>query len=311
VDDAADAAEAEADDAAAPPRLDARQLSIHVGLFIAACITTYLFDGLAFSATLMSILLVHELGHYIAARRHGVEVSLPYFIPLPPQVSLGTLGAVIKMRKPISDPDKLFDVGAAGPIAGLVVALPMLVIGLSMSEVKPPEMPNVFEGNSLLYAGIKLVMFGRWLPYDGLDVDLHPMAFAAWVGLLVTFINLIPIGQLDGGHVARAVFGADHDRISRRLHLALPVIGVLSGATMFALAHVAGRDVLGSLRYSLYGALPWLIWGAMLLGMHRMSGGYHPPTVDRPLSRGRRRVAVGLLIVFFLIFMPVPMRPGL
>ena len=282
-----------------------------IALFLAACVTTYLFDGLAFSATLMSILLVHELGHYLAARHHGVDVSLPYFIPLPPQVSLGTLGAVIKMRRPIADPDKLFDVGAAGPIAGLAVALPMLVVGLSMSEVGPVPEHNVYEGNSLLYAGVKLAMFGRWLPYDGVDVNLHPIAFAAWVGLLVTFINLIPIGQLDGGHVARAVFGAHHDRISRRLHVALPIVGLAAGATMFALAFVAGRDVVGSLRYSTYGALPWMIWGAMLLWMHRMSGGYHPPTLDRPLSPGRRRVAVGLLIVFFLIFMPVPMRPTL
>ena len=299
------------DDDAPPPRLGPKQLAIHIGLFAAACVTTYLFGGLAFSATLMAILTVHELGHYIAARRHGVEVSLPYFIPLPPQVSLGTLGAVIKMRRPIADPDKLFDVGAAGPIAGLCVAIPMLVIGLALSSVGPIPKPNVLEGNSLLYAGLKLAMFHRWLPYDGIDVELHPMAFAAWVGLLVTFINLIPIGQLDGGHVARAVFGADHDRISRRLHLALPVVGLVAGGTLFALAHVAGRDFLGSLRYASYGALPWLIWGGMLLAMHRMSGGYHPPTHAAPLSPGRRRVAIGLLVVFFLIFMPVPMRPTL
>jgi membrane-associated protease RseP (regulator of RpoE activity) len=287
------------------------QYAIHAGLFLAACVTTYLFGGLAFSATLMSILLVHELGHYVAARRHGVDVSLPYFIPLPPQVSLGTLGAVIKMRRPIDDPDKLFDVGAAGPIAGLAVCLPLLVVGLALSTVGPVPGENVYEGNSILYAAVKLIMFGRWLPYDGVDVNLHPIAFAAWVGLLVTFINLIPIGQLDGGHVARAVFGSRHDRISRRLHVALPLVGVAAGATLFALAHVAGRDFFGSLRYASYGALPWMIWGAMLLWMHRMSGGYHPPTADRPLSPGRRRVAVGLLVVFFLIFMPVPMRPTL
>src|SRR5689334_8819236 len=259
----------------------------------------------------MAILTVHELGHYIAARRHGVDVSLPYFIPLPPQVSLGTLGAVIKMRRPIADPDKLFDVGAAGPIAGLCVAIPCLVIGLALSSVGPIPKPNVLEGNSLLYAGLKLAMFHRWLPYDGIDVELHPMAFAAWVGLLVTFINLIPIGQLDGGHVARAVFGAKHDQISRKLHVALPMVGIAAGATLFALARVAGRDLLGSLRYASYGAVPWLIWGAMLLAMHRMSGGYHPPTHAAPLSAGRRRVAIGLLVVFFLIFMPVPMRPTL
>jgi membrane-associated protease RseP (regulator of RpoE activity) len=310
-----DAVEVEADDVDdvddAPRRLDAKQLAIHLGLFAAACVTTYMFNGVAFAATLMAILVCHELGHYFAARYHGVDVSLPYFIPLPPQVSLGTLGAVIKMRRPIADPDKLFDVGAAGPIAGLCVAIPALVVGLAISDVGPIPPDSVLEGNSILYGVLKLAILGEWVPANGVDVQLHPIGFAAWVGLLVTFINLIPIGQLDGGHVARAAFGEAHDRISRRLHVALPLVGVLSGATLFALAMVAGRDVVGSLRYASYGLLPWSIWGLMLLAMHRMSGGYHPPTHARPLSPGRRRVAIGLLIVFFLIFMPVPMRPPL
>jgi membrane-associated protease RseP (regulator of RpoE activity) len=124
-------------------------------------------------------------------------------------------------------------------------------------------------------------------------------------------INLIPIGQLDGGHVARAALGDRHDRLSRRLHALLPVMAVVVGGTLFALALVAGRDVLGSLRYATWGATPWLLWAALLLAMRRASGGYHPPTQARPLSPGRRRVALGLLIVFLLIFMPVPMRPPL
>lgn len=304
--------DAEAVEADEPPRaLDARQAAIHLGLFAAACVTTYLFGGVAFAATLMGILVCHEFGHYVAARYHGVDTSLPYFIPLPPQVSLGTLGAVIKMRRPIADPDKLFDVGAAGPIAGLVVAIPMLIVGLLMSDVGPIPPDSVLEGNSLLYAGIKLAIFGRWLPGDGVDVQLHPIGFAAWVGLLVTFINLIPIGQLDGGHIARAVFGDHHDRISRRLHLALPVVGLAAGGVLFALAIGAGRDLFGALRYASYGAAPWLVWGALLLAMHRMAGGYHPPTHARPLSPRRRRLAVVMLVVFVLIFMPVPMRPPL
>lgn len=305
-------ADPEADAERDPPRASrARQAAIHLGLFAAACVTTYLFGGAAFSATLMGILLCHELGHYVAARRHGVEVSLPFFIPLPPQVSLGTLGAVIRMRRPITDPDKLFDVGAAGPIAGLCVAIPMLAIGLAISDVGPIPKDSVLEGNSILYAIMKLAILGRWVPAHGVDVQLHPIGFAAWVGLLVTFINLIPIGQLDGGHVARAVFGDRHDQISRRLHVGLPIVGALAGAALFAVAMAAGRDLWGSLRYASYGALPWTIWGAMLLGMHRMSGGYHPPTHARPLSARRRRLAIGLLVVFCLIFMPVPMRPPL
>ena len=299
-----------------------RELAIHGGLFAAACVTTYLFGeatsgaiydgaGFAFAGTLMGTLLVHELGHYVAARRHGVDVSLPYFIPLPPQVSLGTLGAVIRMRKEIDDPDKLFDVGAAGPIAGLVIAVPLLVIGLALSEVGPISPDSVLEGNSLFYAGLKLAIFGQWLPAGGVDVHLHPMAFAAWVGLLVTMINLIPIGQLDGGHVARAVLGDRHEALSRKLHALLPVMAGVVGGMLFALALVAGKDVLGALAYASYGAMPWLLWAALLLAMRRAGGGYHPPTQARPLSPGRRRVALGLLIVFLLIFMPVPMRPTL
>src|SRR5262249_48648354 len=154
----------------------------------------------------------HELGHYFVARRRGVAVSLPYFIPLPPYVSLGTLGAVIRMDKPIEDRGALFDVGAAGPIAGLVVAVPLLAIGPYLSPVGMSLDDNGFqEGNSVLYGLLKLAIKGRWLPANGVDVQLHPMAMAAWVGLLVTMINLMPIGQLDGGHVARAALGERHE----------------------------------------------------------------------------------------------------
>ena len=291
--------------------LGPRQIAIHVGLFAAACVTTTWFGGVAFGATLMGILVCHEFGHYIAGRIHGVDVSLPYFIPLPPQISLGTLGAVIKMRRPIADPDKLFDVGAAGPIAGLCVAIPLLAVGLYLSEVGPIPPDSVLEGNSIFYLLLKYLVFGRWLPDDGLDVSLHPMAFAAWVGLLVTMINLIPIGQLDGGHVARAALGDRHDRLSRALHVALPAVGLGLGAIMFAAALGAGRDVWGALRYASYGAVPWFVWTLLLALLKGASGGYHPPTHARPLSPGRRRVAIGLLVTFVLIFMPVPMRPPL
>ncbi len=284
---------------------------LHLGLFAATCVTTTWFGGVAFSATLMAILTCHEFGHYLMARRHGVAVSLPYFIPLPPQVSLGTLGAVIKMRRPIANPDALFDVGVAGPIAGLVVALPLLVIGLTLSSVGPVPADSVLEGNSLLYLGLKAALFGRYLPGDGVDVQLHPMAFAAWVGLLVTMINLIPIGQLDGGHLARAYLGARHERLSRRLHVALPVLGAVCGATLVGLARVAGQGWLDALRYGLWGLSPYLVWALLLAGMRGMSDGYHPPILDRPLSPGRRRLAQVMLVVFLLIFMPVPMRPAL
>lgn len=286
---------------------------MHIALFLAACVTTYLFAGPYFSGTLMSILLCHELGHYIVGRRRGVPMSLPYFIPLPPGISLGTMGAVIQMDKPIEDRDALFDVGAAGPLAGLVVAIPLLLVGLSLSHVGPsnPDAGTTIEGNSILYALIKLAMFGRWLPGGGVDVQLHPMAFAAWVGLLITAINLIPIGQLDGGHIARALLGDRHETLSARLNLALPVLGVVQGAVMLVIAWRAGASTSGTLAYAQSGVLPWLIWGALLYGMRRRSGAYHPPVGEVPLSPGRRRAAIAMLILCVLLFIPVPFRPVL
>jgi membrane-associated protease RseP (regulator of RpoE activity) len=245
----------------------------------------------------------------VAARLRGVDVSLPYFIPLPlPPPTLGTLGAVIRMRKPIEDRNALFDVGAAGPIAGLVVAIPLLAIGLSLSTIGPSAPGDSQEGNSILYALIKYAVLGRWLPADGVDVQLHPMAFAAWVGLLVTMINLMPIGQLDGGHVARAALGQAHERWSARLHVLLPVIATVVFGVMLALALDAGRSLLSALNYAKDGAIPWLVWTLMLAWMRRSSGEYHPPVGDAPLDPVRRALAFGMLLVFVLIATPVPFR---
>ena len=288
-----------------------KQLWLHALLFVAACITTYLHGGVAFAATLMGILVCHELGHYVVGRAHGVDVSLPYFIPLPPQISLGTLGAVIKMKSPISDRGKLFDVGAAGPIAGLVVAIPLLVIGLASSEVAPIKPDDMIEGNSILYALLKYAVFHRWLPGGGVDVQLSPMAVAAWVGLLVTQINLMPIGQLDGGHVARAAFGQEHEKWSGRFHLALPVIGLACGGVMFGSALAAGKDWIDGLAYAKHGVIPWLMWTVLLGLMRRQSGEYHPPVADTPLDPARRRRAIAVLVIFVLIATPVPWRPVL
>jgi Zn-dependent protease len=301
-----------------------RDLAIHGGLFAACCVTTFLtaeiaepanspyaHAGVFFAATLMGILACHEAGHYLVSRHHQVDVSLPFFIPLPPWISLGTLGAVIKMDKPISDPNKLFDVGAAGPIAGLVVAVPLLVIGLNLSEVGPLSPDSSIEGNSILYALLKLAVFGRWLPGDGMDVQLHPMAFAGWVGLLVTMINLLPIGQLDGGHVARAVLGDRHEKLSARLHVVLPIVGLVVGGVMFAVALDDGKDALDALSYAKFGVIPWVMWALLLGLMRRQAGEYHPATDEVPLDPSRRRRAIGMLVVFCLIVTPVPFRPVL
>ena len=141
--------------------MSSRDAAIHLGLFAACCVTTAWSGGPYFAATLMGILLCHELGHYVIGRRRGVDVSLPYFIPVPPVITLGTLGAVIRMRKPIADRNTLFDVGAAGPIAGLVIAIPLLVIGLSLSELGATTPDDMIEGNSILYALLKYAVFGR------------------------------------------------------------------------------------------------------------------------------------------------------
>jgi len=289
-----------------------RKLAIHVGLFVAACITTGIQGGPYFAATLMTILVCHESGHYFFGRHHGVAVSLPYFIPLPPGISLGTLGAVIQMDQDgISDRNKLFDIGAAGPIAGLVVAIPLLCVGLYLSEVGPVQPDSMLEGNSILYALLKYAMFGRWLPGDGVDVQLHPMALAGWVGLLITMINLMPIGQLDGGHVARAALGQRHEAWSRRLHFVLPVVGLAVGGVMFAVAMHEGRDVGAALSYAKYGVIPWMMWTLLLALMRRQAGEYHPPVDDAPLTPQRRRAAIAVFVIFVLIATPVPFRPVL
>jgi len=288
-----------------------RDVLIHVGLFVAACITTSINGGLAGGATLMTILTCHEFGHYFMARRHGVEVSLPYFIPLPPFFGFGTLGAVIRMDKPISDRRALFDVGAAGPIAGLVVAIPLLVIGLSLSPVGPSPADGSIEGNSILYALLKYAVHGQWLPNSSVDVQLHPMAMAAWVGLLITMINLMPIGQLDGGHIARAALGQSHEKWSARLHTALPIVGVLVGSAMFVAAKHHGYSNFAALDYAKAGLIPWLVWTLLLAILRGRAGEYHPEVGDMPLDRTRRWLAIGMLLVYLLIATPVPFRPVL
>ncbi len=248
----------------------------------------YLHWGIPFAATLMGILLAHELSHYFVARRYGSPVSLPYFIPMPN--ILGTMGAVITQQAPMRDRKALFDIGVAGPIGGLVVAVPLLVLGLSLSSVGPPPGVDVAlqEGNSLLYAGLKYLVFGEWLPNANTDVWLHPVAFAAWAGLLVTMINLIPVGQLDGGHVSYALLGRK--------------------AWGFGYACIAAMMAWGawlSFNDNQAGGF-WLLWGVLNLLMNRK----HPPPLNDVSRLGSRRIALGLvmLVVFILTFMPEPLQ---
>ncbi len=304
------------------PSAPKRSVMIHLALFVVTCITTFWAGyqsfgswqgGVGFGGTLMAILVCHEMGHYLVARRHGIEASLPYFVPLPPQFSLGTLGAVIRMDKPIADRNQLIDVGAAGPIAGLVVAIPFLCVGLWLSPLGTVEPGANMEGNSLLYLAVKYAVFGEVLPTaDGRDVMLSPMAFAAWVGLLITMINLIPIGQLDGGHLACGYLGEKHERSSRWLHRLLVLIAVAVVLGLFLEARGAGRDHGDAWTYGLLGGLPWVSWAGILYLMRRMSGGiYHPPVGHAPLSPGRRRLVWAMLVVFAITLTPVPLRSAL
>ena len=301
---------------------------LHVALFLTTLLTTTvqgatmqhgsstifpLSDGLSFSIPLMAILLCHEMGHYIAARIHRVPASLPYFVPLPPGIGLfGTMGAVI-LQSRTSDRRKLIDIGAAGPLAGLIVAIPVLAYGLTLSPVGPIE-GGLQEGNSLLYALLKRLVCGVWLPDRGIDVNLHPIAFAGWAGLFVTMLNLIPVSQLDGGHVAIAFFGNRYGRASQLLRRMLLPLAVVVTITVYfttarelALAGLEGR--LSPWAIAIPAGLQWLVWYVMLGLLRRLSGGIdHPPVDDRPLPRSRAILFSAVVASFALIFMPVPLR---
>ena len=260
-----------------------------------------IFTGWPFALSLMGILVTHELGHYFMSRHHKTRATLPYFIPLPFSL-LGTMGAAIIMRGTPKNKRVLFDIGVAGPIAGLVVAIPVLLYGLSLSTLGTitPDPNGFLEGNSLIYLFAKYVTFGQllpsplmpqdilyWLqyfftghpvPFGGTDVFISPVAFAGWAGLLVTALNLIPAGTLDGGHVVYALFGSKAKK-------AFPFI-------------IAILVVLG---FSWNG---WWLWAVILFWLGRV----HAEPLDQitTLDPTRRLIAFAMIIVFVLVFMPVP-----
>jgi membrane-associated protease RseP (regulator of RpoE activity) len=238
------------------------------------------FSGWPFALSLMLILGVHEMGHFVVARRFGVHVSLPYFIPMP-FGPFGTMGAFINMTSPPRDRRQVLRIGLAGPLSGLVVGLVVLAYGLSISHVTvmPPGASFYREGNSLLYMAMKYAVFHRWLPSGNVDVDLNPVAFAGWAGLLVTGLNLIPAAQLDGGHVAYALFG----RRTRYLTLAI-------GLGMVAMGFVWQG---------------WWLWAALIL----LLGSRREVVLDEITSLRPREVLVAIagLVLFVLLFVPVPL----
>jgi membrane-associated protease RseP (regulator of RpoE activity) len=269
-----------------PPRFQHRYW-IHILLFLLAFGTTTLAFGLWYSVPVLLILGAHEFGHYILCRIHRVDATLPYFIPAPPNIVLtGTFGAVIRIREAFPSKRALFDIGIAGPIAGFLMLLPLLFWGVSLSELVPipREGDIIYFGEPLLYKFAAWAHFGR-IP-EGYDVSLHPMAFAAWWGMLATALNLLPFGQLDGGHV---IYSIARDR----RHAA-----ILSGATLLAAGVLT------------FYSLSWVSMLVIMVVMAMVIGLQHPRVIDEdtPLDPGRRLLALFALVMFALCFTPVPIQ---
>ena len=233
--------------------------------------------GFPFSITLLVILLSHELSHYFFSRRHHVDATLPYFIPAP--TLFGTLGAFIKMKSPITTKNALMDIGSSGPIAGFILSVIACVIGLSLSKVMPVvKQPGLMIfGDSLLFTALSKLILG--VVPENQDIVLHPIAFAGWIGFFVTSMNLLPIGQLDGGHISYALLGERHHLLSKILIVVLVLLGVL----VFE---------------------GWIVWAILLV----ILGIKHPPILEPyiPLDEGRKAAGLLSLAIFLLTFIPVP-----
>lgn len=280
----------------------------------------HIFSGWPFALSMMGILFAHEMGHYIACRIYKVPATLPFFLPAPLISPLGTFGAFIAMRGIPKNKRVLFDVGVAGPIAGLIVAIPVLFIGLSLSHLGPIEhapsgMSGFLEGNSIFYLFSKFMMFGQLLPapvntdglpqaaywirytltgapipFGGMDVQLHSVALAGWAGLLVTALNLVPVGTLDGGHVAYGLFGDKARKIFPFAIGALIALMLLPALFTFSL---------GSINLS------WMLWVFILLWLGKVRA--QPLDEITELDPPRRVLGYVMLIVFVLLFTPIPM----
>jgi membrane-associated protease RseP (regulator of RpoE activity) len=241
--------------------------------------------GLWYSGTILAILGCHELGHYLACRYYDVDASLPFFLPAPGLLT-GTLGAFIRIREPIPTKRMLFDIGIAGPIAGFLVAVPALFIGLSMSHVAqlPREFTGYELGEPLLFQIVSKIFWGT--PPDGYSLNLHPVAFAAWFGLLATALNLFPIGQLDGGHISYAVLGR------RSTYVTIVMIVIAVGLAVFS-------------------SRSWMVWTGLMVVMLVLFGPRHPRVFDEdvPLDRARVMLALVALVMFILCFTPAPIEP--
>ncbi len=266
-------------------------------------------NGWPFAIAILAILGAHEMGHYLVGKKHGVNVTLPYFIPLPIISPFGTMGAFINMKSIPKNKKQLFDIAIAGPLSGIIVAIPIIILGLSLSKVEmlpiqiPADSGLQMEGNSLLYLGLKYIIFGEllpspanygdmspiiyWLryfftgqpfPLGGYDVMIHPIAWAGWAGILVTGLNLIPIGQLDGGHVLTSVFGQKARKVT-------PIFLILMGLLGFAWSG-------------------WWFWAFLLMFLNQIPSQIKDSVTK--LDPTRKKLSILMLILFILVFTPVP-----
>jgi len=252
---------------------------LNILLFALTVFSTYLIGGGWYSLSLISILLAHEMGHFLMSRRHGVPASLPYFLPVPIP-PFGTFGAIIKMKGRMRSRKALFDIGVAGPLMGLFITLPAIIIGLLLSTpvLLAQTQENFFHlGDSLLFVLVQKIVLGH-LP-EGYDLSLHPVAYAGWVGLFVTALNLLPVGQLDGGHITYALFG----RKSK----------IIFGLTIMLWMGV-----------SIFFYVGWTLMIVLVL----VFGFRHPPPLDdiTPLDLKRKILGGVVFFLFILSFTPVP-----
>lgn len=260
---------------AIPPR---PRRVLPIVLFVMTCLTTYLAGGPAFSLALMMTLLAHELGHYLQARRYGVPASLPYFIPMPIS-PIGTMGAVILMQPGMGNRRTLFDIAISGPLAGIVPALLFCVLGLRWSAVVAvSDIQSGWSlGEPLLFKLLVYLTFGSL--GEGQDVLLHPIAFAGWVGVFITALNLIPIGQLDGGHILYSL--------------------------LLKRAHVVAKGMLGA---AVMAVVLWGYWGwSLMLLLLMLMGPVHPPTANDQVELGTGRKILGWAALLFFPFGFTPM----
>lgn len=240
----------------------------------------FLAKGFPFSLALIAILSAHEMSHYFASKRYGINVSLPYFIPAP--TIFGTFGAIIKIRSPLTDRKAIFDIGLAGPLAGAIIAMPVLYIGLKMSCIKMmPRVSGEVLGSSILLNFMVRFALGNLPPYY--QISLHPVASAAWVGLLVTSLNLMPVGQLDGGHISYALLGEKAKGLGSAFIIGLIILAVFVWPV-------------------------WLVWATVLYFM----GVKHPAPLNPYVRLDLKRKLLGILAFFLFIitFTPIPITIG-